>query len=78
MSTFVSSSRSTVGVYVEVHVTPLFADDTAVIVPPTIVRSALANAVTASENMIVTRDVSPFFNAVSAKVMLLTVGAVVS
>ena len=62
----------------EVHVTPLSADDTSVIAPLTMVRSALANAVTASENVIVTREVSPFFSAASAKVMLLTVGAVVS
>ena len=78
ISTFVLSSKSAVGVNVEVKVTELSADDTADIVPPTMVRSALANEATASEKVIVTREVSPAFRAVSAKVMLLTVGWVLS
>jgi hypothetical protein len=61
-------------VNVEVNVTEPSADDTADIVPPTIVRSVLSNEATASENTIVTKEVSPAFRAVSAKVMLLTVG----
>ena len=73
------SSVSAVGVKVDVHVMPSPAPFcTAVIVPEAMLRSAFANPVTASEKTMVTSEVSPAFSAVSAKVMLLTVGATVS
>ena len=73
------SSVSAAGVKVEVHVieSPSLSA-TADMVPDAILRSAFANPVTASEKTMVTSEVSPAFSAVSAKVMLLTVGATVS
>ena len=69
---------SAAGVKVEVHVIESPLSATADMVPDAILRSAFANPVTASEKTMVTSEVSPAFSAVSAKVMLLTVGASVS
>ena len=72
------SSVLAVGVKVEVHVIESPLSATADMVPDAILRSPLAKPATASENTIVTSEVSPAFSAVSAKEMLLTVGATVS
>ena len=73
-----SSSVSAVGVKVAVQVIESPESATADIVPETMLRSAFANPATASEKMIVTKEVSPAFSAVSANEMLETVGATVS
>ena len=67
--TFVASLTLAVGVSVAVQVVPPSADATAVRVPLAIVRSALSKPVTASENVIVTRDVSPIVRLLSATTM---------
>ena len=77
VNTLVASSTSAVGVYVPVHVI-LSLEVIVVNAPLTTVTSLLANPATASENTIVTVEVSPDFSAVSLIVNELTVGAVVS
>ena len=63
---FVASVRDAVGVNVAVHVTPPSEELTAVNVPLAMVRSALVKPVTASEKVIVTKEVSPIRRALSA------------
>ena len=65
---FVAALTLAVGVNVAVHVMPL-VDATAVRVPLAIVRSAFVKPVTASENVIVTRDVSPIVRLLSVTTM---------
>ena len=78
VSTLVASSTSAVGVYVPVHVM-LSPEVIAANVPFGAVTSASElKPVTASENTIVTVDVSPDLSAVSVIVNVSTVGAVVS
>src|ERR1700710_619410 len=63
-----------IGVNVAVQVIPPSLELTAVRVPLAIVRSALVNPVTASENVTVTSDVSPTAGVVSATTIV-AVGA---
>ena len=74
---FVVSVIFAEGVNVAVHVMPPSAELTEDNVPLAIERSALVKPVTASENVIVTSDVSPAFKAVSAT-MIVAVGPAVS
>ncbi|MNL67340.1 hypothetical protein D3C87_1919130 [compost metagenome] len=73
----VASVMLAAGVNVAVHVTPPSDELTALIVPFAIVRSAFVKPLTASENVIVTSDVSPMASAVSATTMA-AVGRTVS
>ncbi|MND88494.1 hypothetical protein D3C80_805220 [compost metagenome] len=66
-----------VGVNVAVQVMPPSLLLTAVSVPLAMVRSALENPLTASLKVMVTSDVSPIFNALSATTMV-AVGSTVS
>ena len=72
----VASSTFTVGVYVPVNVTPPLALVSVVNVPLATLTSALVKSVTASENVIVTVDVSPTLRAASDIKIETTVGAV--
>ncbi|MNP67828.1 hypothetical protein D3C76_1637040 [compost metagenome] len=65
----VASTVLAAGVNVAVHVTPPSDELTALIVPFGIIRSALLKPVTASENVIVTSDVSLAVSDVSATTM---------
>ncbi|MNF87618.1 hypothetical protein D3C84_700880 [compost metagenome] len=73
----VLSVMALVGVKVAVQVMPPSLLLTAVKVPLAMVRSALLKPVTASENVMVTSEVSPILSAVSATTMV-AVGATVS
>ncbi len=64
--TLMASVTSAVGVRVAVHVMPPSAELTVLSVPFSTIRSELLKPVTASENVIVTSEVSPAFNALSA------------
>ncbi|MNS10891.1 hypothetical protein D3C72_424150 [compost metagenome] len=66
----VASLMLLVGVKVAVQVMPPSALDTLLSVPLAIVRSALVKPDTASLKVMVTRDVSPIFSAVSAMTMV--------
>ncbi|MNO76509.1 hypothetical protein D3C76_675830 [compost metagenome] len=59
-----------VGVNVAVQVSPPLLLLTVLSVPLAIVRSALVRPVTISENVIVTKDVSPMLSVVSATTMV--------
>ena len=76
--TLVVSVMLAVGVNVPVQVTPLSALLSVLKLPFATVTSALAKAVTASLNTMVTNEVSPTLSAVSANVIEATVGAAVS
>ena len=69
---------SAAGVSVAVQVKPPSDDDTAVRVPFPIVRSALVKPVTASLKVIVTGEVSPAVNVLSATTMAVAIGRVAS
>ncbi len=77
VNTLVASSTSAVGVYVAVHVI-LSLEVIVANAPLTTVTSLLANPDTASENTIVTVEVSPDLRSTSLIVNELTVGAFVS
>ena len=76
--TLVVSVMSAVGVNVPVQVMPPSAVLSVESVPFCTVTSALAKAVTASLNTMVTDEVSPTLSVVSDIVIEVTVGAVVS
>ena len=76
--TLVASSRLSVGVNVPIQVTPLSELLTAVSVPFAKVMSELSNAVTASEKVMVSVEVSPTFKALSDMTTLEITGSVVS
>ncbi|MNY66314.1 hypothetical protein D3C86_2037190 [compost metagenome] len=69
------SERLAVGVKVAVQVMPPSPLLTAVNVPLAIVRSALVRPVTASEKVIVTKDVSPMLSVASATTIVAVGGA---
>ena len=75
---FVVLSKLTVGVKVPVQVTPPLELASVVKVPLATVTSLLSKPVTASENVMVTSDVSPALRASSAIVIETTDGATVS
>ena len=76
--TLVVSVMLVVGVNVPVQMMPLLAVLSVESVPFCTVTSALAKAVTASLNTMVTNEVSPTLSAVSAIVIDVTVAAAVS
>ena len=73
----VVSSTLELGVKVAVQVMPPSEEETLLSVPLAMLRSALVKPVTASLKVMVTRDVSPSFKAVSATTMV-AVGRAVS
>ncbi|MCY1306426.1 hypothetical protein D9M70_562880 [compost metagenome] len=75
--TLLVSVMALVGVNVAVQEMPPSLLLTELNVPLAMLRSALLKPVTASENVMVTRDVSPIFSALSATTMV-AVGATVS
>ncbi len=75
--TLIASVMLAVGVSVAVQVMPPSKELTVLSVPLAIDRSTLAKPVTASENVMVTSEVSPTASALSATTML-AVGRIVS